>query len=247
MSCTRIEIPRMRRGLSVAWPEDQFPLVLVVPATAQGDIRRSSQAAQCIRLDMVELEVCAPGAATAVGRSEGALPFVPLPHRSANRARDVPGVPIRRAADEAIDRRRSPAAERDLRRRRCEARDGRCPGPRCHPAQLGLLQRPTQKRHGTLEDESGISIRYLSPQQVLDPSEVFVGVLSDGELDAIAVQRRCFDEPSLRGDDRRRRGCRHVLVRARPSMRARRSRSDNAAAVSRIVVVIFDCLSFAWD
>ena len=70
--------------------------------------------------------------------------------------------------------------------------------------QLLPLEVLQQQRDRTVEDNSGIAIRHLMPQQVLDAAEFVVGVAADGELHLVSFRGERSDN---RWTKRRRQRC----------------------------------------
>jgi hypothetical protein len=105
---------------------------------------------------VMELEEAVLGATAAIARDERTSAPIALPYLSLDLRRHMTG-----------PRLRAPARARVRRRR-----------------ELPLLDLPKQQGKGTHEDRAGIAVRDLATQQVLQASELLLGVLADRELHA---------------------------------------------------------------
>src|SRR5438093_6817364 len=114
---------------------------------------------------MVELEVAAFGAPAPILRDVPALPALALPRLSLDVRGDVPGTRLRAGA-------------------RPRLRGGR---------ELPLLDLSQEQRERASKDGAGIAVRDLPAEQVLEASELSLGLCADRELYAVTFWRERSD------------------------------------------------------
>jgi hypothetical protein len=140
---------------------------------------------------VVKLEEGALSTPLSSGSDEGALSTVALPCRTLDLSRDV--ARRRSALVKFIRLGTDRAARLQL----------------SHHGELGLLDPLEEQGEGALEDRAGISVGNLPAKERLHASELFVGLMADGELDAVPLRRRGLHDRAGRGTLRRGRQSRH--------------------------------------
>jgi hypothetical protein len=125
------------------------------------------------------------------GGHEGALATVAPPDLALDFARDMAGgsyFPIRPGTDRRVWIR--------LRMDRPV-----WPGLVCRP-ELPLLDLLEQHREGAVEDRTRIAVGDLAAEKGLQPPQLLVGLLADGELHAVALGRPGLDDRARGGRQR---------------------------------------------
>jgi len=131
-----------------------------VGSTPQLDVPDRGLAAQSVRVEVVEFQEAALGAAAAVRPHERAAPQIAQPHRALHLGREVAGSgpgPVRGA--------------RPLGRR-----------------ELLLREVGEQGGEGAVQDGGFVSRRHGVPEEVLREAQLLQGVAADGDLDPVAIR-----------------------------------------------------------
>jgi len=76
-----------------------------------------------------------------------------------------------------------------------------CPRLGCRP-ELRLLDLVEQHREGAVEERARIAVGDLAAEKLLQPPQLLVGLLADGELNTIALGRPSLDDRARRDGQR---------------------------------------------